>query len=64
MFKKVLATCIVSFAVSAFAIAAEVPVDAKLDYNAGKLYNLLLPSQRFLNPEYDNHPVYVKNSSI
>lgn len=37
--------------------------DAKLDYNAGKLYNLLLSSQRFLNPEYDNHPVYVKNSS-
>ena len=35
MFKKVLATCIVSLAVSAFAIAAEVPVDAKLDYNQG-----------------------------
>lgn len=41
-----------------------ITIDAKLDYNAGKLYNLLLNSRNFSNPEYETHPVYVKNSSI
>lgn len=35
MFKKILATCVLSLAVSISAIAVEVPVDAKLDYNQG-----------------------------
>lgn len=35
MIKKVLATCVLSILISGFAIAAEVPVDAKLDYNQG-----------------------------
>jgi len=35
MFKKILATCVLSLAVTISAIAVEVPVDAKLDYNQG-----------------------------
>lgn len=35
MFKKVLATCMVTLAVSASVCAAEIPLDAKLDYNQG-----------------------------
>lgn len=35
MFKKIFATCVLSLAISVSAIAVEVPVDAKLDYNQG-----------------------------
>ncbi len=35
MFKKVLATCMVTLAVSASVFAVEIPLDAKLDYNQG-----------------------------
>lgn len=35
MFKKFLATCMVTLAVSASVFAAEIPLDAKLDYNQG-----------------------------
>lgn len=35
MFKKVLATCMVTLVVSASVLAAEIPLDAKLDYNQG-----------------------------
>lgn len=35
MFKKLLATCMVTLAVSASVFAAEIPLDAKLDYNQG-----------------------------
>lgn len=35
MFKKFLATCAVTLAISASVMAAEIPMDAKLDYNQG-----------------------------
>ena len=35
MFKKIFATIALSLTISASALAAEVPVDAKLDYNQG-----------------------------
>lgn len=35
MFKKILATCAVTLAVSASVLAVEIPMDAKLDYNQG-----------------------------
>lgn len=35
MFKKILATCMVTLAFSASVFAAEIPLDAKLDYNQG-----------------------------
>ena len=42
---------------------AEVVRDAELDYNAGKFYNLCKVKTLSSNPEYDTHPVYIKNSS-
>ena len=35
MFKKLLATCAITFAISASVFAVEIPMDAKLDYNQG-----------------------------
>lgn len=35
MFKKFLATCVISLAVSTSVLAVEIPMDAKLDYNQG-----------------------------